>query len=386
MSAANNVPCPSGKFILSLTTVILLLILAALPASAAIKGSCSGCHTMHNSQDGASMNFDDSATPNAGLLKGTCLGCHAQGGTQALVPIGNDFIPQVMHSEATDLAGGNFAFITGMKGSGASDGKGHNIAALTGTDAINTALPGGIVQFYHENEIVNTSNLTCAGTNGCHGYRYAPADVPLGITGAHHANAGGQLDVADRVSNSYRFLTGVKGLEDDDWQYTRSSSDHNEYFGLTTPIQLGCSNATSCHSGAGIKAPDGTMSQYCATCHGNFHTIQTSSSSGIGANASSPFIRHPTDLVLPATGEYALYSTYDVNVPIARTTVPSSASSTVAPGSDTVICMSCHVAHASDYPDMLRWDYANECNTNAGGNTACGCFTCHTAKDGEPLQ
>lgn len=382
------------KRIRSLILVITLLVISNLPAIAAIKGSCSGCHTMHNSQNGASMNFDGSATPNASLLRGTCFGCHAQGGTQALVPAGPDLIPQVMHSEATDLAGGNFAFITGMKGSGASDGKGHNIAALTGIDEdMGSVLPGGIVQSFHDSLIVNTTNLTCAGTNGCHGYRWNGG--PEGIEGAHHANVDGKLDVADKVSNSYRFLSAVKGFEDDDWQYTRSSADHNEYFGLTQPIKLGCAggDVVACHGDMGIQSPDGTISQYCATCHGNFHTLSVGNGSGVGAGnsngigptASSPFIRHPTDLVLSqgAGDEYSLYTTYNVNVPIARTgVIPAAASGAVNPNSDAVICMSCHVAHASNYPDMLRWDYTN-CNTGyVNGN--CGCFTCHTSKDGDP--
>ena len=378
--------CQTVRFCL-FSFFLCLNLLWALPALGSLKGNCVNCHTMHNSQNGSSMNYDDAEAPNSALLRGSCLGCHAQGGAQALVDVGVDKIPQVMHSEATDLAAGNFAFITGMKGSGADDNKGHNIAALTGSDGTLSGLPGGIQQFYHEDSIVNTSNLTCAGTNGCHGYRYAPEELPLGISGAHHANTDGKLTVADSISNSYRFLTGVYGLEDDDWQYTRTSSDHNEYFGMTQPIKLGCSAGTnSCHSGVGIKSPDGTISQYCATCHGNFHTIKTDTSSGIGAVASSPFIRHPTDIVLPSDGEYSLYTSYNVNVPIARTgAVPDTASATVTPGSDAVICMSCHLSHASNYPDMLRWDYSNDCSANTV-NTDCGCFVCHTAKDGEPSQ
>lgn len=389
MNKANKLSPAALKVIINLVTLVCLLLIWSLPAMAAITGSCSNCHTMHNSQNGVSMNFDNSTAANEGLLRGTCFGCHAQGGTQALVPVGTDYIPQVMHSEGTDLAGGNFGFITGMKGSGASNGKGHNIGPLTGTDTeMGTILPGGIQQSFHESMIVNTSNLTCAGTNGCHGYRYNGSGNPQGIEGAHHANVDGKLDAPNTVANSYRFLSGVKGIEDSDWQYTRSSSDHNEYFGMTAPVKLGCSggDVVGCHGSMGIQSPDGTISQYCATCHGNFHTIQTTSSSGIGPDASSPFIRHPTDLVLPTTGEYSLYDTYDVNVPIARTgTLPAAVSAAVTSGSDAVICMSCHAAHATNYDDMLRWDYAGDCNVNQT-STACGCFTCHTAKDGEPTQ
>ncbi|MGA1795635.1 MAG: cytochrome c3 family protein [bacterium] len=40
---------------------------------------------------------------------------------------------------------------------------------------------------------------------------------------------------------------------------------------------------------------------------------------------------------------------------------------------DMVMCLSCHRAHGSPYPDMLRWDY----DALVAGK---GCYTCHTAK------
>lgn len=346
---------------------------------ATITGPCSECHTMHNSQNNQPMTFNSSATPNDTLLKATCYGCHAQGGASALVTVGVDTIPQVYHTDTIDLAGGNFAYITGLKGSGASDAKGHNISDLTGIDNTLYAPPGGIVQSGHDTGVtVNTNNLSCAGMDGCHGNRESGG----GIQGAHHTNLDGSLDPAatdEDAGHSYRFLLGVKGYEDPDWQYTKSSTDHNEYFGRSTPIKLGCSSATSCHGVGGVRPPDGTMSQYCATCHGNFHTIATSTSNGIGPDAVSPFIRHPTDLSLPATGEYVAYTTYDVNVPVARiNTVPTAPSGTVTPGSDAVMCLSCHVVHASNYPDMLRWDYTTMI---ADGGGTGGCFVCHSAKN-----
>ncbi|MCG2708765.1 MAG: hypothetical protein L6246_00355, partial [Thermodesulfovibrionales bacterium] len=65
--------------------------------------------------------------PNSCLTRGTCFGCHGMGPTKT-VTIGGSVIPQVYHTDASgDLAGGNFAYILGAKGSGASDAKGHNI-------------------------------------------------------------------------------------------------------------------------------------------------------------------------------------------------------------------------------------------------------------------
>ncbi|HEB68683.1 MAG TPA: hypothetical protein ENI88_03570, partial [Desulfobulbus sp.] len=108
----------------------LIGVLWSTAASGAIQGICYDCHTMHNSQDNAAMTFDGSSTPNNNLTRGNCYGCHARGGTSPTVNLGTDTMPQVMHSGATDLAGGNFGYITGLKGSGAADNKGHNIGDL----------------------------------------------------------------------------------------------------------------------------------------------------------------------------------------------------------------------------------------------------------------
>jgi predicted CXXCH cytochrome family protein len=97
--------------------------------------------------------------------------------------------------------------------------------------------------------------------------------------------------------------------------------------------------------------------------------------------AVSPFIRHPTVVSLPATGEYTAYAGDKLSALVARLKVPDGASSSVAPGSDAVMCLSCHVAHVSNYPDMLRWDYSTMIAGNAGTASGTGCFACHTNKD-----
>ncbi|MHB1463480.1 MAG: hypothetical protein ACYC1M_19550, partial [Armatimonadota bacterium] len=75
-----------------------------------------------------------------------------------------------------------------------------------------------------------------------------------GLKGAHHNNEDGQLAVANSVQNSYRFLVGVRGYENqtDRWQ-NASPTSHNEYYGATTPMTLGC-GLTSCHTG-GYSGP-----------------------------------------------------------------------------------------------------------------------------------
>ena len=148
-------------------TVLLLSQTYCATALGAISGVCSDCHTMHNRQDNAPMNFDNSTTPNESLTRGDCYGCHAQGGSTPTVTVGTSIIPQVLHSSTNHLAGGNFGYITGLAGSGAADSKGHNIEDLTGSDGVLAVPPGDSAH----NGLFIRGGLRCADNNGCHGYR-----------------------------------------------------------------------------------------------------------------------------------------------------------------------------------------------------------------------
>ncbi|MBU4209516.1 MAG: hypothetical protein KKD12_07595 [Proteobacteria bacterium] len=71
-----------------------------------------------------------------------------------------------------------------------------------------------------------------------------------------------------------------------------------------------------------------------------------------------------------------------VVAPVARvniTTVNEAANATVTPGTDVVMCLSCHGAHATAYADILRWDYTGM--VTGGSSNTTGCFVCHTTKD-----
>jgi predicted CXXCH cytochrome family protein len=366
------------KLVVLFTIMGIVISFSLHPSAfAVIDGPCVNCHTMHNSQDGTSMNFDNSVTPNELLLRADCLGCHARGINQNIDPANG--APQVLHTNATDLAGGNFNYILGGKGSGASDAKGHNVIELGNNDDDLTDAPGR----FHADTVLNTE-LTCAGWNGCHGLREfdeTGSGLPS-IKGAHHDNTEGKCETdVDTVGGAYRFLYYVKGLEDSDWQATVGATDHNEYFGATTPL-IG-DDCTECHNMAlnsRTYATNSTISGFCATCHGNFHVLESFlGDPGIGGNTSSPFKRHPTDVVLPSSGEYANYTAYSLEAPVARPTVYDTPSDTVTPGTDIVMCLSCHSSHGTDYLDILRWDYTDMI---AGDSSKSGgCFACHTQKN-----
>lgn len=358
--------------------VYACILLHCVPSDAKITGNCSDCHTMHNSQNGTAMaTYGADGKPWKGsgpfkfLVRGDCLGCHGMGRTSKIETMGGNAIPQVYHTDNTgDLAGGNFAYILGAKGTGASDRKGHNVIDIGNIDDILTDAPGR----FHDPMARNTE-LTCAGNNGCHGWReFNNSGSGLGsLKGAHHQNVEGKCDVADKNQNSYRFLRGVKGLENTGsykWQ-NYNSEHHNEYYGTSTPMGSTC---TDCHAAPNmyLRPSNSSISGFCATCHGNYHVL-----TGIGGDTSSPFTRHPTDVLLPASGEYAGYTTYSTIAPVGRRTVPDSMSSSVTPGNDVVTCLSCHAAHATDYAHLLKWDYRNW----PGNGLPNGCNACHTGKN-----
>lgn len=388
--------------------LFIAFLLGAFPLSgfAKITGVCSNCHTMHNSQDGTiQATYGASGQPWTGtgpypaLVKGDCLGCHGMGTANKIESIGGCDTPQVFHNDSTgDLAGGNFAYITGYKGGSASDAKGHNVADLGEPESTLQSIPGAFLGAEHE-DVIYVTEITCAGDSGCHGPRLATSGKSnlYALRGAHHNNVEGKNDVADNSYNSYRFLWGVKGLENDGtykWQ-NHDASNHNEYYGATSPPLYDYSSCNTCHTPQSVTAPQHTISGFCGTCHGNFHTLSGGyygSSAGIGPSANSPFQRHPTDIALPSTGEYASYNPnslnqYSVQAPVARDTVLDTISSTVTPGttgstSAIVMCLSCHMPHGSPYPDMLRWDYDDMVVDTTGSAAGTGCFTCHTQKDG----
>ena len=83
----------------------------------------------------------------------------------------------------------------------------------------------------------------------------------------------------------------------------------------------------------------------------------------------------------PCLQPVSAYKGYKLSAPVARLKVPHGVISSVAPGSDVVMCLSCRVAHASNYPDMLRWDYSTMIAGKGGIASGTSCFACHNTKE-----
>ena len=336
-----------------LIALLLLGLVAPRLGRANVTGVCANCHVMHAS-------LQSTLTPGAGpqsyLMKDTCLGCHTEWG-------GGSGAPYV-YGAATDLAGGDFD-----NASGANPSSGHNPLGI-GAAAVLTP-PGWKVSIdFNDNGQVGgdtagpswTSQLTCDGVWGCHGQH-----TSSGIAGAHHnhpTSAAGVEAAATEVGNSYRFLYRIKGYEDADYE-AETATNHNVYYGVGRASDTPTDNQT--------------VSYLCAECHGLFHS--GAGSEGVADSSfASPWIRHPVDISMSASGEYSGY-TYQVAAPVASTTLTEgqhSTSSTSVSGVNNriVTCLSCHRAHASPYYAGLRWDYRG-----SGGTWTNGCSYCHSAKN-----
>lgn len=364
-----------------LTGIIALLILLPSIVEAKVGGLCVYCHTMHNSQAGMSMAFEldltkpnatkSDTTPNNALLKTDCIGCHQGTNTGTTAPFildtragGPDY--GTTGTDGDTLAGGNFYWV-----STGQDRTGHNVAGLASQDLKHTNIPPG-------GSALVGDQLTCAGINGCHGSELQSNQI-IAIRGGHHNNDMSAWNDGLSITTSYRFLDGIQGKEDSDYEYKPDSSHHNKYYGINSPGGTGNS---------------GTISNHCARCHNNFH--DNSSQISAGTLGNNVWIRHPTDFDMSNAksqgsfdgSEYDYYNDtqninprpYSVISPVATkdktTTVNATVYTSVGADDAIVMCLSCHRAHGSPFDGILRWNYKNWPGTGVNG-----CAKCHTTKN-----
>ncbi|MEW6067773.1 MAG: cytochrome c3 family protein [Nitrospirota bacterium] len=356
------------KAFITSSVMILILVLYCGLVDARVKGKCKDCHTMHDSYEGEEMTYGERTGPFPILTQGGCLGCHGQdpAGAQNIMTIGKARIPQVLHHMGNgDLAAGNFYYVA--DGYNPQYAKGHNVLDVSIQENPPMNIPPGFIGGVIIHGGIGTEDwpsykqLACAGTWGCHGNR-AIEDPYKAIHGAHHEDD----SVIDglTVGRSYRFLYGIKGREHKDWEYLATDDNHNGYKGDMTHDSMD------------------TISYLCGQCHAKFHPHPNlGGSKEVGQAYTTVWLRHPSDLAFDAVhigfagSEYESYVKYSLEAPVAYYE-PTGGEKEVNAQS-IIMCLSCHRAHASPYPDILRWDYDNMYVRNG---TRVGCLTCHTRK------
>jgi cytochrome c551/c552 len=358
---------------------------------------CEGCHSMHNSFDGAENVTGRTFAQGTGpyLLKandqsGACLNCH-----QAA-----DTAPSSYHiSTAGVLAydsttpvemtpGGDFAWLKKtmnviIRKTTALDGNpgerhGHNVVAADfgyTPDTTLTAAPGGTYL---------AANLGCQSCHDPHGKTRRFADGSFANTGLPIFNSGSYNNSANPTVNvsavgAYRILGGAG--------YAPVSYNAGAFANqVPNAVVASTYNRTEAVAQTGIAYSQG-MSEWCANCHGGM--LQGSFTSGMAG------LRHPAgdtaDLTAAVAANYNAYVTsgimtnatagfsfstltpfeigssdYTVLKPAAVTS--TTRSNQVMPEAATtsnVACISCHRAHASGFESSLRFFYLNEFMTVA---------------------
>ncbi len=337
---------------------------------ARVKGKCKDCHTMHYSYEGQEVTCGERKGPFPVMTKGGCIGCHGQDpiGTKSIITGGKARIPQVLHNnENTDLAGGNFYYVA--DGFNPDYSKGHNVLGISRQEnppmdvppafTKSVIIPGGLGPI----DWPGQQQLACAGTWGCHGNRTIE-DPYESVYGAHHADD--SIIDGSTAGKSYRFLYGIKGAEHRDWEYLANVNNHNGYKG-----------------NAAHNTVD-TISYLCGECHAKFHpNPNLGGSREVGQAYNSFWRRHPSDIAFVSVyggfvnSEYQGYVTYSLEVPVAFE--QPTGSEDIIDFNSILMCLSCHRAHASQYPDILRWNYSKMDTRNRTGK---GCLACHTGKGG----
>lgn len=296
---------------------------------------CNGCHTMHNSQNSAAMNFAADGSP-GGTPVGTgfpdlllfgnktdvCLRCHAGDGGYHV------WSDDVNAPSSSALRGaGDFVFLEednlNDAHGGATDpvlgeSAGHSvISAMKGTavDSMNATGPGGNY---------DSNNMHCTSCHDPHG------------------------------TASYRILYQA-GQAVDNVTYTATidADGISVFAGAETP-----GNHNAYHSG---------YSDWCATCHGDFHQASGALVHPSGEamddvanvynayNGTEDCILNPPTATQPC-GSGVQATAYLDEVPFEdpATTTSSTAGPTA---SSMVSCVSCHRAHATSAMDAGRWDF-----------------------------
>lgn len=378
--------------------VAVALVAFAAPAYAFHSGGvaeCVGCHSMHEANSAPLLVGGDASS--------TCLNCHtasAGAGTQSFRVATNDadLGPGAPPKQRTP--GGDFGWLkkeytfTPRPGASAETNygrtHGHNIVAADYgyvPDSAHLTAPGGTM---------DSTLLGCQSCHDPHGQARRIWDgtqskivsplagtsplAPIIGAGSYHNS----FDPATQAANAYAVgvyrLLGGPG-------YT--AWDAVNYPGAPPAVVNSSYNRTEFSGGAeshtrvayGYKVGDGytSWSQWCGTCHTNYHTP------GSGGG-----LLHPTEDQI-GTDERNNYNSYKKTgdltgvqassftslVPFAKNLVEHAdlkafavnGSSGGPLAGDRMACLTCHRAHASAWDYALRWNHEWEFLTLIDGAT-----------------
>ncbi|MEJ2252996.1 MAG: cytochrome c3 family protein [Nitrospirota bacterium] len=368
---------------LSCALFVLLLLGLSPSAPARVTGLCLDCHTMHNSQGGepvaltngaawkgGALTGDPEPSPQSHLLVTDCVGCHSSTGSETIVTLpGGGKVPIVYNQSLPlePLAGGNFFWVVRD-----GDAYGHNVSGVGEPDGVLHSAPGRdrrtgfCADSCHDTlaDPPSGKNYERGGCRGCHVFTYHHEDNAVYRFLKGHGAEAPAGDLAPERRDIQKHPDYVAGREHPAWEQNATRTEHNYYKGTDRAYTSTGTALGQYHS----------VSAFCAGCHYAFHGPYDPLNSS-GAGSAGPWLRHPTDVAIATSGEYAGYdpiTDYSVETPVAWLD-PETPDRSEA----VVMCLTCHRAHGSDQPELLRFDYDEMI---AGSGRSSGCLRCHASK------
>jgi hypothetical protein len=343
-------------------------------------GPCEGCHTMHNSYQGAPVN--NQPMPQAYLLReqdpsSMCLYCHQHVG---------DIGPTTYHISTPDAEllmgmppkqltpGGDFGWLkktyTWITASGQpvkysfGERHGHNITAADfnySVDSTNTTAPGGSYP---------ANGFSCTSCHDPHGRYRRNVDGSITSAGNPIAKSGSFASSPDPNSalsvGVYRMLAG-KG-------YQPKFLTGGYAFLNDPPAAVAPDRPNRSEDATQTRVAYGSgMSEWCQNCHPTMHTLaypgRTNLKHDSGNNAKLgvtrmnnyyKYINTGTILSFPSTTPYLSLVPFEEGTSdytALKAHAKTDDSHLDGPdGSANVMCLTCHRAHASGWDGGTRWN------------------------------
>jgi len=360
---------------LTLALFVALMMVTSIPVLAFHNGSqlvCDNCHTMHYSEGGQApptqakgypQNADSGGPFEHLLVKSNitdlCLQCHKDNGYTGAPSVYNTNPA----SASVLLPGGDFGYSAKIPQAtlpGLTSG-GHNPFGSPGAQQsvnFNPSPDGGATGLTPPGSSTTMSSFQCTDCHGVHGPESGNVSVSRLAT---YQNYGYRLLLAEPLGNNT--LVSTDSIISRAWIVS----------GGAVVAGPDGANLQQSESATNINVYKGGFSEWCSSCHANFHAEVDQTANDWDGTA---YIRHPTNSVLTSLRAYATGSTYDYNYPLVQGngTWTNTGGGTLG-NTDKIQCLTCHKAHATAYPNALRWDptqasalgQCNKCHEVGGG-------------------
>lgn len=325
-------------------------------------GDCQGCHTTPPALRGA----DPSST---------CLLCH-QAPAGAIQPSGHYIATDIPGSKICNQLppGGDFCWLkmsyqwfpSGMQGLGPAETSpgerhGHNIVALNFGYSADTTLsfaPGGSYP---------SSSLSCISCHDPHGNFRRGADGTISSQGLPIVASGSYSSSPDPDATGtvgvFRLLGG-KG-----YQPRYLTGDHS--FTADPPVAVAPDSYNRAEDASDTRVAFGSgMSEWCRNCHTEISNGGHGHPSGTGALLSAEVVNNYNayaasgELTGTAAHSYTSMVPFEMGTKdhalLKRVANSNNSDRTGPTGAATVMCLTCHRAHASGWDSITRWNMQTE--------------------------